>query len=306
LTGEQRALAARNLGLVGVHLKRNVPRSGPPTRSRERDDLFQEGCLALVRAARTYDPVEHGGSFAAYALPRIRSAVHWALHEYFPTIRVPVRVNRAKGERGGCGFADRPPVAEELSYEIARDLPARSPVCEGEVTIWHAVRERYRRAVRLAVAEVQAGVRRGKNAAKIVEAVAEERLLISRPERQTSLRAMARRLGTHKSRVMAHENRLRSSVRRHFAADPQLPVLIRLARRDPEGFAGRLDREKRRELRRAEVQCFAGQFADLSRSAKADLVYRMIEQTVPAVTEMACNLYRLTNSPEPLSVDRVA
>ena len=54
LTEEQRQLVTRHIGLVGVHLRTRVPTPYQPTRDREREDLFQEGCIALVKAARRY------------------------------------------------------------------------------------------------------------------------------------------------------------------------------------------------------------------------------------------------------------
>ena len=51
LSADQQALVARNLGLVGLHLRNRVPTPRQPMRQREYEDLFQEGCLALIRAA---------------------------------------------------------------------------------------------------------------------------------------------------------------------------------------------------------------------------------------------------------------
>ena len=67
-----------------------IPTPHCPRRTRERADLFQVGCLALVRAAARYR-AEHDGPFAPFALLRIRGAVFSAIHEYFATIRVPTR-----------------------------------------------------------------------------------------------------------------------------------------------------------------------------------------------------------------------
>ena len=74
LTETQRRLVARNLGLVGLHLRRNVSNLAAPRRDREWDDLFQEGCLGLIQAAILFRE-DRGIAFAAFALPRIRNAV---------------------------------------------------------------------------------------------------------------------------------------------------------------------------------------------------------------------------------------
>ncbi len=89
LNAEQRKLVADNLGLVAVHLKRRVPGLRMPTRQREYDDLFQEGCMGLMQAAQDFDP-KKGIPFAAFAFPRIKQAVYRALASKFTLINIPV------------------------------------------------------------------------------------------------------------------------------------------------------------------------------------------------------------------------
>lgn len=74
LTITQAELVRANLGLIGLHLRRAFGGQRRDRRDREFDDLFQEGCLGLMRAARKYDPA-CGMTFATFALPRIRQAV---------------------------------------------------------------------------------------------------------------------------------------------------------------------------------------------------------------------------------------
>ncbi len=62
------------MGLVAVHLRRYVANLGEPRRDREWEDLFQEGCIGLIRATVRFRP-ERGITFAAFALPRIHNAV---------------------------------------------------------------------------------------------------------------------------------------------------------------------------------------------------------------------------------------
>jgi hypothetical protein len=95
LTLEQQELVARHIRLVYVHLNRRVPTPDSPHREREYDDLFQEGCYGLMQAAVRYGQVQPAMSFAAYAIPRIRRAVHAAIFEAFTTVRLP----RGSGER---------------------------------------------------------------------------------------------------------------------------------------------------------------------------------------------------------------
>ena len=82
LTDEQRRLVRDNVGLVAVHLRRNVVNLLHPKWEREWDDLFQEGCLGLIRAATAYR-AERGIPFAAFALPRIHNAVSRAIQSKF-------------------------------------------------------------------------------------------------------------------------------------------------------------------------------------------------------------------------------
>ncbi len=101
LTDEQSRLVNENLGLVGVHLRRHVHDLTRPRRDREWEDLFQEGCLGLIDAARRYRP-ERGIPFAAFALPRIHNAVRRALSTKFATVYVPPqRPTRKSVPRGG-------------------------------------------------------------------------------------------------------------------------------------------------------------------------------------------------------------
>ena len=111
LTEEQRRLVRENIGLVGVHLRRHLADLAVPRRDREGDDLFQEGCLGLVQAARRFDP-EGGIAFPAYALPRIHKAVSKALYRKFATVRVPPK-RRSKS----CGETTR---ADKLDAETAQ------------------------------------------------------------------------------------------------------------------------------------------------------------------------------------------
>lgn len=93
LSDAQRRLVADNCGLVAVHLRRHVFNLREPRRDREWEDLFQEGCIGLLRAAVRFD--ENAGiPFAAFALPRIHQAVSLAIQERFSLVRDPGRARR--------------------------------------------------------------------------------------------------------------------------------------------------------------------------------------------------------------------
>ncbi len=88
LTEQQRCLVRENIGLVAVHLRRYVRNLSVPRHDREWEDLFQEGCLGLIKAAVAFRQ-ERGIPFAAFALPRIHNAVSRALDSKFATVYVP-------------------------------------------------------------------------------------------------------------------------------------------------------------------------------------------------------------------------
>jgi len=281
------------MGLVGLHLKNRVPTPCQPTRLREYEDLFQEGCMALVRAAATYNAKRHG-PFASYALPRIRGAIHAALHEYFTMIRVPTRaVKRAKKDADDLRYPALQGV-QELLPDIARQLSANvtSEGC-GE-TIRHAIHQRYIRSVQLALTDLQTCSWRQRNPLPIMRRIAAERLLISHEDERTPLRQIARECGVSCGRVSAYEHQLRDTVREHFADDPQLPLLMTFACEDAQNYSGVIDDHRHRLLTRADIDHFAERFAQLDRPKKAEVVFDLIEQTASTVSEVVLNLYRLT------------
>lgn len=132
LTNEQRGLVRDNMGLVGVHLRRNVVNLSHPKHKREWDDLFQEGCLGLIRAATAFRQ-ERGIPFASFALPRIHNAVSRALQTKFDTIYSPPPRTRRKPPprpRGTPPSTERtPPVPpnDTPSPGVRRDRESRLP-----------------------------------------------------------------------------------------------------------------------------------------------------------------------------------
>jgi DNA-directed RNA polymerase specialized sigma subunit len=74
LDDARRDLVRNNIGLVHVHMKHYVAPHHIPWTQREWEDLVQEGCLGLIRAAQDFKP-ESKIPFAAFALPRIHTAI---------------------------------------------------------------------------------------------------------------------------------------------------------------------------------------------------------------------------------------
>ena len=87
---ERNKLVEENTGLAGRVAKQYLGRG------LDFDDLFQHGCLGLIRAAEEYDP--EVGRFSTYADYWIKLAIRMAIKNESTMIRVPVHVwtNRAK------------------------------------------------------------------------------------------------------------------------------------------------------------------------------------------------------------------
>lgn len=296
LTEEQRALVAENQGLVGVHLAHRVPVPKKLRRERERGDLFQEGCLALVRAALTYR-ADREGTFAPYALFRIRGAIHRALYEYFPTIRVPTQAFKLATEAGHDPGSDVPHV-QELLDSVAVKLEARPVVGESVETIRHRIRQRFEQAVLTALAGLRRRKWRRRNPVPIMERLAAERLLIGLENRRTPLREIGHCFGVSHGRTCAYETILLDAVRRHFAEDVQLPLLVSMAGRGEQAFDTPLEPSDQELLARVEVDAFRSRFLGLSRAEQAEAILDMIERSGGPMAEVACNLYRLSASRE--------
>ena len=87
---------SQNLGLVRSVIRRFAPRASPA----ESEDLFQAGCIGLLKAIDGYDP-SFGTQFSTYAVPTILGEVRRYLRESGPlkvsrSIRdVVVKVRRA-------------------------------------------------------------------------------------------------------------------------------------------------------------------------------------------------------------------
>lgn len=235
LTCAQRELVAQNLKLVRVHLRRRVVRMPQAARRGEAADLFQEGCLGLIRAAARYDPGRHG-PFAPYALARIRSAIHAALCERFATIRVPVGTmdrRKAAARREGrdshaCPIALRV-VGLPLTASRRRELAAPpDPATTGdpdvaEAVAWH-LREKLRIALATACRRVAIECRRPA-IRPVLEAVCNERVGIPSEAGQASLRDIGRRFGIASGRMVAWQRAIERHARAVLEADAEFRQL---------------------------------------------------------------------------------
>lgn len=291
LNAQARRLVEKHIGLVGLHLKRRVPTPGHPRRDREYRDLFQEGCLALCRAAVEYDPERHG-PFASYAILRVRRGVYEALHDQFTLMRIP-------GRRHLDADSDAPTQAETIA-QIPRGttLTARPYISGCAETLRHRLHERYERALRAALRELKSRPWRNRDPVPILERLVAERLLITQECMRTPLRQIARESSISSGRAAGYERHLVEVATQCLRADPQLPVLLRWMKDNGYGFDAALDEELLDELDRAEDQAFHTHFINLSKPERAALIYDLLDRSQVVIDEIARNLHRLVRNSE--------
>jgi len=265
LSAGQRRRVEENLGLVAVHLRRNVPNLRSPRRDREWEDLFQEGCLGLIRAAASYVQ-DCGIPFAAYALPRIHNAVTRALERRFSAVYVPpARASRTVDAGSDIVRSrranERPfrPKALPLSDQRRAMTPSAGraePGSERE-TIGDRLRRKYERAVRAACDVVgrQSSPRGDRGA--LVTLLLRERFLIPYDEARRPLRQIARDTSSSYARVAQCDKQISAMARTALDADPEFRALRRMAKASPEGVCEPIDVRVEDELVAAVADAFA-------------------------------------------------
>lgn len=289
LTDEQRRLVRDNLGLVAVHLRRNVANLAHPKRKREWEDLFQEGCLGLIRAATAFR-LERGIPFAAFALPRIHNAVSRALLTKFNTIYVPPRrpsrngrpsigVNHSAGGRRDDERA-RAPKALEMSAELAdramhRQRPDTAPA--HHPTVGERLCEKYERAVKEAAQTVSSRASRRGDRQRLVRALIEERFLVPEDTSRRPLRRIARDTRSSYGRVADCDKQLNEEIRRTLEADPEFRALHNLSKTDPMGAKLSIDENLERELAGITAAEFTRRFAVAQGDERARMLQSLLE-----------------------------
>jgi len=210
LSARQQRLVERHLGLVYLTLDRHpqlILRRRP---CREPDELFQEGCLALMKALQTHDPVRHG-HFATFALARIHYALSLYGLEHEHAVRVPyITQRRRRAELKACPWTptDGVPLPKTVSMQDARRLAGPSlssercaegsQAADAAVTLGELIRDRYDLALRQVVRDMKNAARCAANNREVVERCCEERWEIPEAEMRTSFRELARRLNCSK------------------------------------------------------------------------------------------------------------
>lgn len=223
LSEKQRELVAQNIGLVGVHLHHHARKLRAGRHLGVWTDLFQEGCIGLIRAARTY-PEGCAIPFAAYALRRIHK-----------TISRAVRKDRAR-------FiflldADR-------QYDFPPDHGDRSPVrktgkhprgnlfaCANEdqdtaleEALFKRVHNKLQSAARKSLAQIRTQIPSARKR-RLARLIVHHRLLIADSRWKLALREVARLTRFSPARVLKCEKRLYGMVRRVLESDAEFNKL---------------------------------------------------------------------------------
>ncbi len=226
------------------HLRRHVQCPSRPTRSREKDDLYQAGCLGLIEAAKLYDR-DRGISFSAFALRRIHHAVSRTAYEGFSTVKVPMRKQMEQHKQKAPASAPVPVAAVPVVHSLEDDPPTRRPEARsdpsGDGTIAARLRQKYISAVERARQVARAGRSRRGDRSLLVDRVVEDRLMIPDDEHKTPLRQIARETESSYARVADCEKRLVAEIARLLESDRECRRLRARARDSDHGMATRLD-----------------------------------------------------------------
>jgi len=282
LTDEQRRLVNDNIGLVAVHLRRYVPNLGSRRFDRDRDDLFQEGCLGLIRAAAIYR-CESGIPFAAFALPRIHQAVSKALRSKFSTVYVPPhRARLAVGDEA-CDEPALPrvvslsgPLGDRL-YDRRSSRTNPEADCAAADTVGERLREKYERAVRAACDAVGRGSSTRGDRAVLARMLIEERLLVPYEEARRPLRQIARDTHSSFARVSQCEKQLGEKVRDILDADPEFHELRQWARAEPFGDERPIDGAVERRLADAGAVELVRRYRSADPATKARVIHDVLD-----------------------------
>ncbi len=298
LTDEQRRLVRDNVGLVAVHLRRHVVKRGHPKWEREWDELFQEGCLGLIRAASAFR-AERGIPFAAFALPRIHNAVSRAIQTKYSTIYVPPQ--RAKQT------SRRLPHSDAASIGIRRDEEARTPkifeisvnLADGATdrqrpdvaqsrypTVGERLREKYERAVKEAAQTLSSRTSKRGDRERLVRALVEERFLVPEESSRRPLRHIARDTRSSYGRVADCDKQLNVEIRRTLEADPEFHALQKLSKTDPVGGELHIDYDLEHRLAGITAAEFARRFSVAARDERASMLQSLLELSPGDLEEM--------------------
>ncbi len=268
------------MGLVGLHIRRCVRNTAVGKSDRDYDDLFQEGCIGLIQSARKFDP-QAGIPFAAFALPRIHTAVSAALLRDESLIRVPrKRKRRNEPGEGGSAMVAVAPVREKpkvYSLDVDPRLGEMNDPGESDEsrTIGDRLREKYEQAVEVATRIVTRRKATRNDRGELIERIIQQRLLVPEEDAKTALRQIARDTNSSYSRVLQCERRIQTAMRRALTGDLEFRQLQESARRSEVGANQQIDRELEKRLREDAAESCWRRLTSLKRPARKRFIRSM-------------------------------
>jgi hypothetical protein len=299
LTNAQRKLVEDNIGLVSVHLRRRVPNLQRPRRDREWEDLFQEGCLGLIRAASSYNPA-CGIPFAAYALARIHGVVHKALARRFSIITVPPKRRRTadhadEADTGRMCCRSRAPDEGRPKVhglpEQAANWPAdprdHHTVDGPHETIGDRIRAKYERAVHRAAETIAAATSTRGDRDELVRVLVAERFLIPNEAARRALRQIARDTHSSYARVAMCDKQLAEGTRKVLEADPEFRELKHKCATNPEGGRRILDETVEGELAGKSRDAFLTRLREADPGQRARMVDALLRVSQDDISQLA-------------------
>lgn len=305
LTDEQARLVRENLGLVGVHLRRNVANLAEPRRDREWEDLFQEGCLGLIRAAIRYQP-DCGIPFPSYALPRIHQAVSRALRTRFRIVALPIEDGKKPDDRKASPQQTelnepikRPPVrvrawpenSEGLEFRLAErrrhdpHLSHQATVSQDVETVGDRVRGKFDRAARAAEKVVSGMYSRRGDRTQLAGVLLKERLTVPEESERRALRQIARDTSSSFGRVYQTDRLLVRFIRQRLEADPEFCALRDSLRSNPDLPLQPLHEHTERMLADFAAREFVTRFRRARRAERAQMLLDVVTLSESNVEE---------------------
>lgn len=267
-----------NVGLVATHLSQNVRGLSGRSHPEAWDELFQEGCMGLIRAAREFDE-RRGIPFAAFALPRIHRAVSRALHGKGAVVRSTRRGGPFAGAQDRHNPFSRTESLSTQRIEFAslKARPSADPGEESGDTVGARLRRKYERAVQTAATTMGASSAPLGDRRKLIRLIVHGRLLVPDEPSRSSLRGIAEKTDSSFGRVVDCERRLVAAIRGVLDADPEFARLRALAGTNPAGAELVVDREVDRELAHAVADAFVARFREASRKDRGRMIAELLD-----------------------------
>ena len=232
----------------------------------------------MIRAVQTYDP-DSGIPFAAYALPRIHTAVSDALRAGASLVRVP----RRRRARKSAGQADPAAPPEPKCCPLEHDPPDRHRARRGDQdphvkTVGDRLRERHACALEVAARTMARRKCKRADRSVVVNILVEQRLRVAEPSARTALREIARATGSSYTRVLQCERRLYEVLRRALARDAEFERLVELSRRSEDGHGCAIDESLASELRLLSAEAFVRRVRAANRARQSEMIGELLQR----------------------------